>query len=138
MSKVILRNITVKQSRVVNPVHKDWGPQYSMIISGDNAEKVGSVSGQEGEYWLNWNAQYPNGDPINPTPQVRGKGEAEPTELGDGSVVDLAFETTERRGKTYYNLRAIKILDFVQPKTVMDWFKEDDEVNEFDDVSKVF
>jgi len=123
----VLKNVVVRNSRVVTPVTKSWGKQYSLVIESAKGHLVGTPSDREGQFWLNWSAQYPSGDLVAPIAQVRGKTVSEdPTEFGDGSVVDLAFDTVERDGKQYHNLKAIKVIQFVKPRSVVDFFDDDE------------
>ena len=124
----VMKNVVIRNSRIVTPVRKSWGGQYSLVIETPQGHIISDSSADgENQYWLNWNAEYPNGDSIAPVPQVRGKSVVtDPTELGNGSVVDLAFETVERNGKNYYNLKAIKLVQYVKPKSLLDLFDTDE------------
>ena len=119
----VVRNVVVVNSRLVTPVQRDFGQQYSLLASGDLAAVGGSPT-KDGSFWLNANAQYPNGDPIAPITMVNRSKQPVTTELGEGSEVDIAFRIVKTAKGTYYNLAAIKVMKFVKPFSILDVFDE--------------
>ena len=56
----IVKDVTIVNSRLVTPVRRDFGDQYSMLVAGAGLEAYGSVTTEGDAYWLNANATYPN------------------------------------------------------------------------------
>jgi len=124
----VLRNIRVVNSRIQTPVQRDFGKQYSLLATGEGLEQVGNVA-KDGSIWVNSNAEYPNGDPISPTPIIDRSKRPIDSELGEGSEVELAFKVVKTSKGEYYNLAAIKVMKYVKPFSVFDVFDdEEDEV----------
>lgn len=124
----VLKNVKVVVSRVTSPRPSRYGPQYSLLVSGvppHVKEMIGGGDAQEeGSCWLNWPAEFPNGDAVPLMTQIRnGQEVKEPTELGRDSELDLAFQQS-KDGK-YYNLRAIRINKFMAPLSALDWFDDE-------------
>ena len=128
---VIVKNCTVVNSRMIEPIVRSFGKQYSMLVQGD-LSKVGAAPAKEdGAFWLNANATYPNGDPVK-APEVMDKhGRSMESELGEGSVVSIAFKIVKAsNGNTYYNLSQVRVVKFIKAFSVFDLF---DTVDESDD-----
>jgi len=125
----IVKNITVINSRLIEPIVRSFGKQYSMLVSGDLANVGGSpAAGTEGAFWLNANAEYPNGDPTKPIDVLDKHSRPMTSELGEGSEISIAFEVVKaKNGNTYYNLNQIRVLKFVKPFSVFDLFDETDD-----------
>ena len=121
----VVRNVTVVNTRVVTPARRDFGDQYTILVSGDGIEEVGGRSTDGGKtFWLNTNATYPNGDTIAPPKVINRSKQAIDSELGEGSEVELAFTVATTPKGTYYNLAAIKVLRMVKPVDVLDAFDD--------------
>ena len=118
----VVSNVTIVNSRLVTPVRRDFGDQYTMLVAGQGLEAYGSVTQDGDAYWINANATYPNGDSI-PAPLVVNRNK-QPVqeELGAGSEVELAFKVVVTPKGTYYNLAAVKVLKFVKPFSLADVF----------------
>ena len=129
----IVKNCTVVNSRMLEPIVRSFGKQYSMLVSGELSAVGGSPAKEAGSFWLNSNAQYPNGDAIK-APQVMDKHGREMTEeLGEGSEISIAFKiVTASNGNKYFNLHQIRVHKFVKPFSVFDLFDAD----EADDLSQ--
>lgn len=121
----VVRNVVVVNSRLITPVQRDFGQQYSLLASGELAEVGGSAT-KDGSYWLNANAQYPNGDPIAPITMVNRAKQPVTTELGEGSEIEIAFRIVHTKKGTFHNLAAIKVLKFVKPFSILDVFDDVD------------
>lgn len=133
----IVTNLTVINSRLIEPIVRSFGKQYSMLVKGDLADVGGSpATGTEGAFWLNANAEYPNGDPIKPIEVLDKHSRAMTSELGEGSKIAIAFEIVKaKNGNTYYNLDQVRVMKYVKPFNVFDLF---DEVTEESDVLDSF
>ncbi len=121
----VLRDIRVVNSRIQTPIKRDFGKQYSLLASGEGLEQVGNVS-KDGSVWINSNATYPNGDEISPTPVIDRAKRPITTELGEGSVVELAFKVVKTSRGTFYNLACIKVMQMVKPFSIFDVFDEEE------------
>jgi len=126
----VIRNVTIVNTRVVNPVTRDFGQQYSLLVSGEGLEDAGSITKDGKSYWINMNAQYPNGDIIAPPMVVNRSKMPITTELGEGSEVELAFKVVKTTQGTYYNLAAVKVMKFIKPFSILDMFDEVPEVGD--------
>ena len=120
----VIRNITIINTRMVTPVTRDFGNQYSMLASGSELASVGLKVNKDGSSWINSNATYPNGDAIPQVPMIDRSKRAINTELGEGSEVELAFRVVETAKGTYYNLAAVKVMKMVKPFSILDCFDE--------------
>ena len=120
----VIRNITIVNTRMVTPAKRDFGDQYSILASGSELAKVNIKVNAEGSGWINTSAVYPNGDTIAPVPMVDRSKRPITTELGEGSVVELAFKIVSLKTGTYYNLAAVKVMKMVKPISVFDAFDE--------------
>jgi len=125
---VIVRNCVVVNSRMLEPIVRSFGKQYSMLVSGELAAVGGSPAKESGSYWINANAQYPNGDAIK-APRVMDKhGREMESELGEGSEISIAFKVIKAsNGNKYYNLDQIRVTKFVKAFSVFDLFDADEE-----------
>jgi hypothetical protein len=125
----VVRNVTVVNSRLITPVVREFGSQYTLLAKGEGLEAVGGNITKDGSAWINSNATYPNGDTVPTIPMIDRSKRPVETELGDGSEVELAFRVVQTKKGTYYNLAAIKVLKFVKPFSVFDIFDtvDDDE-----------
>jgi hypothetical protein len=122
----VVRNITVVNSRLITPVVREFGSQYTLLAKGEGLEEVGGNTTKDGSAWINSNATYPNGDAVPAIPMIDRSKRPVETELGEGSEIELAFRIVENKKGTYYNLAAIKVLKFVKPFSVFDVFDTDD------------
>ena len=132
----IVKDVTIVNSRLVTPVRRDFGDQYSMLVAGKGLEMYGSVTTEGDAYWLNANATYPNGDAI-PAPLVVNRSKQPiAEELGAGSEVELAFKVVTTPKGVYYNLAAIKVLKFVKCFSLADVFDQvsEEEAVEIDNI----
>ena len=120
----VLRNITIVNTRMVTPVTRDFGNQYSILAQGAELSSIGLKANQDGSSWINSNASYPNGDAIPNIPMVDRSKRAITSELGAGSEVELAFRVVKTTKGTYYNLAAVKVMKFIKPFSVLDMFDE--------------
>ena len=120
----VVRNITIVNTRMVTPITRDFGAQYSILASGEELSKVGISTNQDGSGWINSNATYPNGDAIANIPMIDRSKRAITTELGAGSEVELAFKVVTNAKGTYYNLAAVKVMKMVKPFSVFEMFDE--------------
>ena len=102
----VVSNVTIVNSRLVTPVRRDFGDQYTMLVAGQGLEAYGS----------------PNGDSIAPPLVVNRNKQPMQEELGAGSQVELAFKVVVTPKGTYYNLAAVKCLKFVKPFSLADVF----------------
>mgnify|MGYP003647251832 FL=1 len=118
----VVNNVTIVNSRLVTPVRRDFGDQYTMLCAGEGLAKYGSVTQDGDAVWLNSNATYPNGDSIAPPLVVNRNKQPMQEELGAGSQVELAFKVVVTPKGTYYNLAAVKCLKFVKPFSLADVF----------------
>jgi|TARA_B110000908_G_scaffold122746_1_gene143957 hypothetical protein len=119
----VVTNVTIVNSRIVTPVTRDFGNQYTLLVSGEGIEEVGGSLTKDGQsYWLNTNANYANGDPIAPPMVINRSKQPITTELGEGSEVELAFKIARTAKGTFYNLAAIKVLRLVKPFNMADVF----------------
>lgn len=125
---VIVRNCVVVNSRMLEPIVRSFGKQYSMLVSGELAAVGGSPAKESGSYWINSNAQYPNGDAIK-APRVMDKhGREMESELGEGSEISIAFKVIKAsNGNKYYNLDQIRVTKFIKAFSVFDLFDADEE-----------
>ena len=126
----VVRNITIVNTRMVTPITRDFGAQYSILASGEELSKVGIKTNQDGSGWINSNATYANGDAIANIPMIDRSKRAITTELGAGSEVELAFKVVTTAKGTYYNLAAVKVMKMVKPFSVFDMFDEVEESTE--------
>jgi len=119
----IVKNCTVVNSRMLEPIVRSFGKQYSMLVSGELSEVGGSPAKESGSYWLNANAEYPNGDAIK-APLIMDKHGREMTEeLGEGSEISIAFKIVKAsNGNKYFNLHQIRVHKLVKPFSVFDLF----------------
>ena len=119
----IVTNCVVVNSRLIEPIVRSFGKQYSMLVSGDLARVGAAPAKEKGSFWLNSNAEYPNGDAIK-APEVFDKhGRAMTAELGEGSEISIAFKVVKAsNGNTYYNLSQVRVLKFVKAFSVFDLF----------------
>jgi len=131
----VVRNITIVNTRMVTPVTRDFGNQYSILAKGDQLASVGLSINTDGSAWINSNASYPNGDVIPAIPMIDRSKRPITSELGEGSEVELAFRVVATTKGTYYNLAAVKVMKLVKPVSVFDAF---DEVDETEDVLAAF
>jgi hypothetical protein len=136
---VIVRNCIVVNARMIEPIVRSFGKQYSMLVSGELAAVGGSPAKEAGSYWLNANAQYPNGDPIK-APKVLDKhGRAMESELGEGSEISIAFKVvTASNGNKYYNLDQIRVNKFVKAFSVFDLFDAEESVEDLSQADESF
>ena len=118
----VVTNVTIVNSRLVTPVRRDFGDQFTMLVSGQGLEAYGSVTQDGDAVWLNTNATYPNGDSIAPPLVVNRSKQPIQEELGAGSEVEIAFKVVTTPKGVYYNLAAIKVLKFVKPFSLADVF----------------
>ena len=119
----IVTNCVVVNSRMLEPITRSFGKQYSMLVQGDLARVGAAPAKEQGEFWINSNAEYPNGDSIK-APEVFDKhGRAMTAELGEGSEISIAFKVVKAsNGNTYYNLSQVRVLKFVKAFSVFDLF----------------
>jgi len=120
----VIRNLTIVNTRMVTPITRDFGDQYSILATGDSLSEIGISTNTDGSGWINSNASYPNGDKIPNIPMVNRSKQPITTELGAGSQVELAFKIVKNSQGTYYNLAAVKVMKFVKPFSVLDLFDE--------------
>jgi hypothetical protein len=118
----VVNNVTIVNSRLVTPVRRDFGDQFTMLCAGEGLAKYGSITQDGDAVWLNTNATYPNGDAIAPPLVVNRSKQPIQEELGAGSQVELAFKVVVTPKGTYYNLAAVKCLKFVKPFSLADVF----------------
>ena len=127
----VVRNCSIVNARTVEPVYRSFGSQYTLLVSGHGLDLVtkGKLN-PDGSAWLNQNAEYPNGDPTGGIEIVTkalkpfSKGE-----LGEGTLVDLLFNVVRVKQQTYYNIRTVRVLDYVAPFNHLSAFDlEDDDV----------
>jgi hypothetical protein len=116
---------------MLEPVTRSFGKQYSMLVTGDLARVGAAPAKEKGAFWLNANAEYPNGDSIK-APEIFDKhGRQLETELGEGSEVSIAFKVVQAsNGNTYYNLAQIRVVKFVKAFSVFDLFDAVEESDE--------
>ena len=88
----VIRDVTIVNTRMIQPVTRDFGDQYSILASGSALQEVGIKANKDGSGWINSNATYPNGDRIANIPMVDRSKRPIATELGEGSQVELAFK----------------------------------------------
>jgi len=120
----VVRNVIIVNTRMVTPVTRDFGDQYSILAKGEELATIGLSSNTDGSSWINSNASYPNGDAIPNIPMVDRSKRAITSELGAGSQVELAFRVVKTAKGTYYNLAAVKVMKFVKPFSILDVFDE--------------
>jgi|TARA_R110000803_G_scaffold185222_1_gene247590 hypothetical protein len=120
----VVRNVTVVNTRVINPVQRDFGKQYSLLLQGSELSNVGLKPTKDESYWVNSNAEYPNGDAIAPIPMINKSKQPVTTELGEGSEIELVFKVVMTKKGQYFNLAAIKVIKFVKPFDIFDCFDE--------------
>ena len=118
----VVTDVTIVNSRLVTPVRRDFGDQFTMLVSGQGLEAYGSLTQDGDAVWLNTNATYPNGDSIAPPLVVNRNKQTVDEELGAGSEVELAFKVVTTPKGVYYNLAAVKVLKFVKPFSLADVF----------------
>jgi len=123
----VVRSVTIVNTRMIQPVTRDFGDQYSILASGPELASIGLKANADGSSWINSNASYPNGDMIPKIPMVDRSKRAINSELGAGSQVELAFRVVETAKGTYYNLAAVKVMKFVKPFSILDVFDETDD-----------
>ena len=135
----IVNNCTVVNSRMIEPIVRSFGKQYSMLVSGELSEVGGSPAKESGSYWLNANAQYPNGDAIK-APQVMDKHGREMTEeLGEGSEISIAFKIVKAtNGNKYFNLHQIRVHKLVKPFSVFDLFDAEEKTEDLSQADESF
>jgi hypothetical protein len=120
----VVRNVTVVNSRLITPVVREFGSQYTLLAKGEGLEAVGGNITKDGSAWINSNATYPNGDAVPTIPMIDRSKRPVETELGDGSEVELVFRVVQTKKGTYYNLAALKVMKFVKPFSILDLFDE--------------
>jgi hypothetical protein len=120
----VVRNITIVNTRMITPITRDFGAQYSILASGSELEQIGVKTNEDGSGWINSNATYANGDSIAAIPMIDRSKRPVTTELGAGSEVELAFKVVTTPKGTYYNLAAVKVMKMVKPFSVFDMFDE--------------
>lgn len=127
----IVTNCVVVNSRMLEPIVRSFGKQYSMLCKGDLARVGAAPAKEKGSFWINANAEYPNGDSIK-APEVFDKhGRVMESELGEGSEVSIAFKVVKAsNGNTYYNVAQIRVLKFVKAFSVFDLFDAVEESEE--------
>jgi len=128
----VVRNITIVNTRMITPVTRDFGDQYSILASGTSLQEVGIKANKDGSGWINSNATYPNGDSIPNIPMVDRSKRAITSELGAGSQVELAFRVVKTAKGTFHNLAAVKVMKLVKPFNILDVFDEAEEITEED------
>jgi len=133
----VVRNITIVNTRLITPVTRDFGDQYSILASGTSLQEVGIKANKDGSGWINSNASYPNGDRIPNIPMIDRSKRAITTELGAGSKVELAFKVVNTTKGVFYNLAAVKVMKMVKPFSVLDVFDEAEETTEEDVLASV-
>ena len=129
----VLQNISVVNSRLVTPVHRSFVSQYTLLASGHNLGQVSkSAPNADGSFWINSNATFPNGDAVPPVETVTRTLKPfinNGLELGEGSLVDLLFNVVNVKDKIFYNLRTVRVLDYVAPFDHLSAFKTADDAN---------
>lgn len=130
MENFFIKNVVVQNSRLINPVPRDFGPQYSLLVSGSAELETVSQSDptEDMSYWLNTNAQTPDGLNIPAPVIVDRDGKIVTQELGKGSRVNLKFSKVVVKGKTYYNLRAVGLLHLAPIFDPLDGMFDEEEV----------
>jgi hypothetical protein len=130
MENFFIKNVVVQNSRLINPVPRDFGPQYSLLVSGQPELETVSQSDptEDLAYWLNTNAQTPDGRSIPAPVIIDTAGEIVNTELGKGSVVNLKFSKVVVKGKTYYNLRAVGLISLAPVFDPLDGMFDEDQI----------
>jgi len=124
----VVRNCSIVNSRTIEPVYRSFGGQYTLLVSGHGLELVtkGKVN-PDGSVWLNANSEYPNGDK---TPGIEVVTKAlkpfDKGELGEGTLVDILFNVVRVKKETYYNIRTVRVLEYVAPFNHLSAFGEDD------------
>ena len=130
MENFFIKNVVVQNSRLITPVPRDFGPQYSLLVSGQ--PELGTVSQSDPTedlaYWLNTNAQTPDGLNIPAPVIIDTAGQIVTTELGKGSVVNLKFSKVVVKGKTYYNLRAVGLICLAPVFDPLDGMFDEDQI----------
>ena len=130
MENFFIKNVVVQNSRLITPVPRDFGPQYSLLVSGQ--PELGTVSQSDPTedlaYWLNTNAQTPDGLNIPAPVIIDTAGQIVTTELGKGSVVNLKFSKVVVKGKTYYNLRAVGLISLAPVFGPLDGMFDEDQI----------
>jgi|TARA_R110002153_G_C13179197_1_gene484920 hypothetical protein len=113
---VVLKDVTVVNSRLVTPVERSFGSQFSMLVKGNkNLDKVStSEPTEEGAFWLNTNGETPQGVKLPPPVVVTKDGAKVTEELGSGSKVNLKFAVVHIGDKVYYNLKTVGVVS-VEP-----------------------
>jgi len=136
----VLQNISVVNSRLVTPVHRSFGSQYTLLASGHNLGQVSkSAPNADGSFWINSNATFPNGDAVPPVETVNRNLKPflnNGLELGEGSLVDLLFNVVNVKDKIFYNLRTVRVLQYVAPFDHLSAFKTADDANLADDAKQ--
>lgn len=130
MENFFIKNVVVQNSRLITPVPRDFGPQYSLLVSGQPELETVSQSDptEDLAYWLNTNAQTPDGLNIPAPVIIDTAGEIVNTELGKGSVVNLKFSKVVVKGKTYYNLRAVGLISLAPVFDPFDGMFDEDQI----------
>jgi len=121
----IVPNCTVVNSRVLTPVHRSFGSQYTLLAKCDTDGLTAISKGNpDGSHWINSNAAFPNGDPT-PLIQVFNHNlrPLQDTELGEGTKCNLLFDKVVTNKGTYYNIKAIQVLEFIKPFDILDAFR---------------
>jgi hypothetical protein len=120
----VVRNITIVNTRMITPITREFGAQYSILASGSELAQIGVKTNEDGSGWINSNATYANGDSIAAIPMIDRNKRPVTTELGAGSEVELAFKIVTTPKGTYYNLAAVKVMKMVKPFSVFGLFDE--------------
>jgi hypothetical protein len=130
MENFFIKNVVVQNSRLITPVPRSFGPQYSLLVSGQPELETVSQSDptEDLAYWLNTNAQTPDGLNIPAPVIIDTSGQVVTTELGKGSVVNLKFSKVVVKGKTYYNLRAVGLIKLAPVFDPLEGMFSDDEI----------
>lgn len=124
----VVRNCSIVNARTVEPVYRSFGSQYTLLVSGSGLDVVtkGKVN-PDGSVWLNQNAEYPNGDPTGGIEIVtKALKPFDKGELGEGTLCDLLFNVVRVKSEIYYNIRTIRVKEYVAPFNHLSAFDEDD------------
>lgn len=124
----VIRNCSIINSRTIEPVYRSFGGQYTLLVTGHGLDVVskGKVN-PDGSVWLNANSEYPNGDK---TPGIEVVSKTlkpfEKGELGEGTLCDLLFNIVRVKSEVYYNIRTIRVTEYVAPFNHLSAFDEED------------
>jgi len=123
----VVRNCSIVNARTVEPVYRSFGSQYTLLVSGHGLDLVTKKLNPDGSAWLNQNATYPNGDPTGGIEIVtKALKPFDKGELGEGTLVDILFNVVRVKKEVYYNIRTVRVLDYIAPFNHLSAFGEDD------------